>query len=431
MKRLQASIEFLLVLTAISILCLGSLLMFNNEAVPQFHALDALKLQNFSALLGSESAPLSDPAIDFYMPLNSTATYQSSFYVMLYGCESGSADIELNSSSIAFSENQIAINFSGVYTQPIRFVPLGAGYDLLYLKYVVSCSGNVLTGSSSLRTYAALPAQAYQQAGLSASIQDRNESLLFPESESSSIFSLSQKSACTMINFWGNPLGMQAQCGTANGWDYNIFSDYCYTSGSSSTSTYCIIPRYTGYNITTLNYSKPGYVYSFKLLIYTQHGTLQSNITSLQRSNNVTLYGKNVGSAVVYQVSDNYQSAEQAFLSWGGNYIGISESNLSSYEQAMGNLYSTLNYYNGSYISVSAQSSINQAIAYYMHQESKIVSNSKSAMPEGTVNCRFANETYRCPALPPFSYIINVTLDPQLGIGEHSLSFQGTIVNLN
>lgn len=215
----------------------------------------------------------------------------------------------------------------------------------------------------------------------------------------------------------GNPSGIATQCGTVNAWEYNIFSDYCYTEGGSTTSTYCIVPSQTNYNLTSIDAENPTYTYLFSIQISTPYGNMESNLSSSRLTSNVILNGQVVGTAMVSSVSDTFQPPLQEFINGGKGYVAVNSTSYSTYMQALGSLHSTLDYYNGSSVSGDVQSEIQQAVTYYEKEDSEIT----SATTSNNTGCTFFKRAYRCNSSFPFSYVINVTLSGYTNIGKQTL----------
>lgn len=422
MNRAQTSIEFLLILSAVSLICLSMLVMYNGYVAPQGRAIGSLVQANSLHFQNESNLAIESPEVSVYLPLNSTLDYDDRMQIMFYGCSNGSASISLNSPSILFSINSFNVSFYGIYIQNLEFDPTEAGVNKVNINYQITCQDNNSTHSENFTTFAYQSGLGYQNSTLEGVILGRNESIMYWPNQSSTIFSLSQKSRCTVLNFFGNPEGMAAQCGTADGWEYNVFSDYCYTEGGSTTLTDCILPSSTGYNLTSINDDASNYIYSFKLEVYTPYGIMQSNVSSSEGVSNVTLSGKVIGSATVSGVSDEFQPSLQDFVTESSGYRAVNSTVYEAYVQALNNLYVVLGYYNNS----NAQSEIEEAVNYYTDEETALV----SATGQNSTSCTFSGNWYKCMSPFPFSYVINVTLNGYSSLGVQTLPYQGSVINL-
>ncbi|MCL5419940.1 MAG: hypothetical protein M1354_03640 [Candidatus Marsarchaeota archaeon] len=427
MRRAQTSIEFLLIASAVSVLCLGIILLYGKDLSVQQKAVNSIILSDLPVPAPAPGNVPAQPEASVYMPLNSTLGGQDALQMLFYGCSSGRARATLSSNSLLLSSSSVDTGFSGIYEENVYFTPLFEGIDSLSLSYNVSCSSKSLARNLTLHTYAIEALGGISNATLSAYITGRNESESYALDSQSPVYSLSQTDRCTQIGFFGGNLDIGVQCGTSDAWDYNVFSMYCFTEGGSQTRTYCTVPYPSGYNYTETNPGHAAYIYSFRLHIRSPYGSLTSNLSSSSKSSNVILDGRVVGTAAVTNVTSGYQPAAQAFVASGGRYYQANQSQYSQYVQARNNLYSVLGYYNQSDVSGDVQSTEQQAITAYQKAASVLV----SSATQSAQGCSISGRNYTCASPYPFAYVINIRLNGYRVLGNQTLSYLNSVINLN
>ncbi len=426
MTKMQASIEFLLILSAISLVSVGLVVMYGKEIAIQKSALAGLNTTTISPPeIGSN--PSGSPSLSLYMPLNSTIGDQSELQELFYGCKKGTARIALSSNSLELNANSLYINFSNLYITSTSFEPIAAGTDFLLANYTLTCLNKSVSGSKSIYTYAVAASQSYQNSQMDVYISNRNETVAYPLLGATSLFSTYQKNRCTELGFFGGALDMTVQCGTSDGWEYMVFSMNCFTNGGSQTLTYCVLPNPTGYNATPINPDAPSYLYSFQMHITTPYGSFISNVSNSVAYANVISDGKVIGTLHVTNATAQFQPPSEEFLGYNGKYSPLNQSAYSAYFQARQNLYSTLGYYNKSGVSSDIQSEIGQAITSYQNYLSNLI----SSKPLNTTQCSVSGQKYMCRSPYPFSYVISIKLNGYTGIGNQTIYYLGSAITIN
>ncbi len=421
--KTQSSLEFLLILSAISALSLAALSIYGKEVA---YGKDAASLIfngiNSSQINYSTTYP-DNPGVSIYVPINSSAYMKNRMQIIAYGCESGSASAHLSSTSMVFSENAISAKVNGISIIGDYFEPLSVGNGELNVSYAINCTNKNLTGSESFSTYSRANSTS-ESAPLSFYMTDRNESERYPM-ETGALLSASQFNHCTYVNFFGNPYGVGPQCGTPDAWDFRASTQHCYQV-YVYTITYCVVPEDSGYNISSVEIGNATYIYYFTMHINSGYGDLLSSISSSSRNSEVTLNGSNVGNASVSDVFSQMQPLYTEFISKDTSYASINSSAYEMYSEDKNGLYSELGFYNSTQVSYDTVSQEDAAVSAYLASVRSLIGSNGSV----GAGCAIYNDTYTCKPNLPFEYVINVTLSKGLGIGNETLSYEGSIVNI-
>lgn len=423
--KVQASLEFILITSAIAVLSLSAISMYGKNLGVQRTLLDA-------ASNAMQPAPVqvplpdiaADPQVAVYVPVNSTVYASSSLQATAYGCTYGTVNLTLSSPSVFFSRSSSSAKMFGAAVLSMAFEPLAQGPDTIGVRYDISCGNVTKSGYESLSTYASAPSSGGAPgATYSAYISDRSEKIEYGLAPPSQVINLTEWNHCTHSNFWGTPLPTSSQCG-ASAWDYMVFSGYCYyTAQVSTTSTYCIAPVPTGYSTVAIG-GATGQEYSFSLAISSPFGTMRAALNGSGESR-LTLENETVGYAVVANVSAPGQSQDATLISSGGGYAMANQTALSQYLQAENNLYGTLAYYNSTSVDSSTQSSIEQAASTFRGASGNLRSSESGGVP-----CNVSAGSYVCDSNSPFTYVIEVNMSRGLLAENQTLYYLGSEINL-
>ncbi len=416
--RGQASLEFLLILSVLAVLCLATLTMYvktietNKEVIGSLAPLHPARSAANNSLLDS-------PQVSIYLPLNSTLFGQGRFLVEAYGCSNGSVSLTPHSKTVVFSSG-IAARIRNITTLSGEYEPVAPGLGEVVFNYSVSCQGKNFSSSEVLYTYSNQPGGVAGQD--SAYILRKNESLTYTAFAEGEI-SLQEFNHCTITDVWtGRQYTVSGQCGTGNSWDYMAFDGSCLAPYWAYSRTYCIVPNPTGYEIASAGGNMTAH-YNISLDIYLGTGTLQSNLSSGSKLSSVYLSGEVVGNASVAGVDVGEQTPETE-VSNGSSSWAVGSGVYEAYQQARNNLYATLGFYNSSGLSGSTQSAVQEAIAEF--------NKASEALPAyGTGGgCSLAGSEYVCSASEPFSYVIDVHLSKGVGIANGTLYYEGSEIRV-
>ena len=426
--KIQSSLEFLLILSAIAALSLGLLSMYSNTLSVSRQAYDAfINPNSIQNNLSSQSGD--NPNLYAYVPLNSTALSENPMFMETYGCTNGKAELSLSSASVAFSNNNFSYNFTGATIKYLYFNPENSGQHLLNIDYNITCGKYSNSGSSEYNTYSSSTAPTQKnESAITAVITYENESVLYPFS-TSSISYINESNHCTEKDVWsGFIYPPSVQCGSTNSWDYMVFDGSCESPDWSYSRTYCFVPGESGYKILlpdTANYS-----YSYKILVRINGDSkmLLFNLSSADSSSLIMQEGKIIGNATVESVTVSSPTTSPYIQSPQG-YSQISSSAYSGYTEAENNAYQVLGFYNSTGVSYSTSSAIQEAVSA-MDLNAKRLLDSIHQYNNSNLSCSISGLYYDCKPAYPFTYIINLTLYNNTYPGNTTLLYYGSIVNL-
>ncbi|MDE1873536.1 MAG: hypothetical protein KGI04_00225 [Candidatus Micrarchaeota archaeon] len=319
----------------------------------------------------------------------------------------------------------------------LEFLLIGSAVAAMCLFTLTFYSRNLLSESSALARAADSVANSspyYSQpwhlfnytpqtttvyyAQYSASISGRNEEIAYALDPPSEVINLTQFSHCTQVGFYGNPFGIDTQCGSTNAWMYFGSYDCGRMSGA-----YCIMPQSTGYSLEGMAGGRT-YVYSFSLQVYTPSGVLLTQISSANATSPIMLNGAVVGNATVAEASSIDPTPSPTLLLHGNSSSAVNQSQYSVYEQELNALVPMLAFYNGTGVADSTAASIQQAIGAYATSQVRLLGAGVRA------SCPISEGSYLCPAASPFLYLINLTLSPSLGMANQTLSYLGSSISV-
>ncbi len=417
--KIQASLEFMLILSAVSLVAFLALGIYASRA-SQGEKLLNLSLADvkFNASTGSRFN------ISFYMPFNTVVgnSYLLNYVVM---CPNGSFVFDINSSNISFSKDRISSSIENIFAGYLYFVPKDAGENNAKIYYTASC-GKDYSGSYKLSTYSIYQNQnnLVNNTTDSFAIYNRNEFLLYNYSGKNNINGLSIWGHCKYYPPNVPGTSVLYECGTKNAWDYDVFSYYCYNIEEGVYYTICIVPYSTQYNLSNLNANQYSFSYNFTLRAY------YNGVEFYARFNNTkcaSLFSGNekIGEACISNIS-GIGPINYATLISNSTSSGIANQSLyQSYMQARNNMYSTLSYFNSSYADNAEQAQINSAIDYYEKAASDL-----EGSGFGSIQGCYAGENYlECKPTYPLSYVINARLNQSTY--NETLYYQGSILHIS
>jgi hypothetical protein len=421
--RIQASLEFVLIASALAVISLSVISVYGKDLAAQKTILAAVSNDtqgNYSVIGPQNDAAV--PQIAVYVPVNSTAYSGSDLQVTSFGCNHGAVNVTLNSTSVFFPRGTSSARISGVAVLSFPFEPLRQGLNAIDVRYVLSCGNATEKGAENFSTYASAKA-GNEGVSYSAYLSNRSEMIEYDLGAPAPIINLTGGNHCTTLNFWGNPLPTSDQCGTSS-WGYMVFSDYCYTTKEVSlTSTYCVTPVETGYSLVDA-LGSPRYSYSFSLALSSPFGNVHATIDGSNASR-LMLGNDSVGNVSVEEVSFSGQAPGATLVSHGGNYAVANQTALSQYLQEKGELYGILSYYNSTEVEGPTQSSIEQSIYSFVEASNALRSASPANAP-----CNVAGGAYVCPSPSPLTYLIDVSVSPSILVQNQTLYYDGSEINL-
>ncbi len=422
--KIQTSLEFLLITSAISMLMLAAIASYSHA----FNASSLAARNNTHAgnysFSSAASSPADNPNLIIHIPGNSSLMQSNPISVAFYGCGSGHGSVSFSSSSAVFSQEYISnVAISQFGFAQDSYIPLFQGISAINATYAISCGNATSFGKISMETYSSQSNYSIQGGSAYAIISSRNESIAYPISGISRVSQLSTWSHCTYADMWG-PAPMRSQCGTVNGWEYFVSSPSCYYDGGYLTEVYCVVPSSGQYYLKQAIPQSKRYIYNFTLSINSQIGEMHSMLNSGETSN-VMLNGVAVGHAEAGEASGDAISSIVYILYNGSKAMPINSSSASPFQNTMQSTYGLLKYYNGSEVSASTRSSIQQSIAFFNQQAQSIISSPSLSLQ---TTCSISNQTLTCKPMLPLSYYINAVLGIQFQ--NTTLQYMGSIISI-
>ncbi len=418
--RAQASLEFLLVMSAISALCLTAVLLYGGDIkLYSANQIQANPIYFQPPNYGTED----NSSLIAYLNTTSVNGSPNPIYLVLYGCSYGYANITIASNASSILNANMAAQFSNILSLADYFVPYRSGQIGISINYSITCKNSTVHRSYELSSFSQNLTKSNpptQYLGVSASITQRNESTLYNLS-SQPVYNLGQDNGCTAHDFSGNPLPVAAQCGTSNAWDYMVFSSSCYTNNQGQTATYCIYPDQTGYYLRSINPSEYRYEYAFSLTIYNGTDAYSINLNSTQGTFPVYVRSEKVGVANVLNVYSQEYAPDFSVLSNSSSTLSVNTSYETKYGQAMNSAFATLAFYNSTGVDGSTQSEIEQQISSFNKSSSQLLGSKNQLSGQ----CKLFSNYLQCNSLYHLDYVINVTLTKDL-IPNSTITVQGS-----
>jgi len=147
--KIQASLEFVLILSAVSLLALSIASIY------------ATKMNQAKYLVGLNLSPPSQNLsyTENFFNISAYAPFQtkvgSEYSIDYVGvCPKGYINIYLYSPSILFSKNKINISIENIFAGYVYFIPEQSGIGNISLSYNALCNGAIYNGTLVLSTYA-------------------------------------------------------------------------------------------------------------------------------------------------------------------------------------------------------------------------------------------------------------------------------------
>ncbi len=426
---MQTSLEFLLILGALSALSLSVISLYGKTVFSQ-----SSQISNSLSAVASHTnisySNMLNQQTDAYlsMPVNSILGQGSDLQIVVSGCSSGTAEINVKSQSLFFAEKNATVEIKGIGVESLQFTPEMPGINEATVSLNITCGNYTMSKSYSLSTFSTSKSSAYNVTGLSALLAASNQSILYDSNPPENVITLSSQTHCTLVNFYYRPLGIAAQCGTANAWEYETSDMNCInTAYGSYTQTTCIYPHDTSYSLISPDAQEPHYLFNVSLLVGMPLGEIRSNLSSAKTEAPALLNGVPVGTAKISSVSSENQASGLVVLVNVSTYNSVSASVYDEYTRAVGNLYSTLGYYN---TTLQYSTQIAQAIYSYNTAYGLLVNSSTGGI-NGSCNVTLSGFTCKPAQL---SYVINLYLygnfSKSSGIQNQTLEYQTSEINL-
>ncbi len=425
--KIQTSLEFLIILGVVSALALVAVSEYAKNVLPQVGAFENAKF-NVSAN-GSYAWEAQGSKIEEYFLISPELSIGVPSYIqaVFYNCTNGSANFSAVSSSLEFPNNNAVLKVNGIGTASLQFIPLKAGPANVLVSFSARCEGNITKGTllleSEITKYNSSGERSYDSGPeYSAYIENESINVTYPLFERYGIFYTTQKTRCTLVNFFYQPLPIKSQCGTTSAWEYRVFSSECYWGiGGTTTSTTCIYPHNTSYTTASIS---PEYSakYSFVLVLQSPVGELEASFTNGSNFSDITLNGKKVGYAKI----ENYEIIARPV---GGGIIirnsscyAANSTAYAEYLQARNDLLNVLDYVN----TTQSYSGELYLDLYAYNKTVQYLLSSKEPMHF----CSSSNYTVSLSEHPPAFFAINAYVNKSLGLPNGTAYFLGSEINI-
>ncbi len=430
--RLQTTIEFVLVLAAVS--------AFALSALGAYGRVHGLQMSAYADLGGSgaapaafANAPYSDNSYLILAELPSVLyTNSASEMQVVLSLPVGAeiASLRLNASGASlYAGTYNAIASQGVNVFYADIIANTPGPVEARASARVLFGGTARTISAVARSYAVPAAQPSQSKEMSVSISRRYEAVAYGVAAGSNIFTLRQTSRCSLVNFDGGYLPLQAQCPGAQ-WDFWIFSDVCYYDYGVLTRTYCIYKSNTSSRYAA---ALPAHAYLYNITLALLYGGAQLVANLTQESGAARLAyanGSVAGHANITNVS-GASSVPYGALGVLSDEAGariVNATRYSVYQDALDSALGTLGYYNGTGIGPAAMSSIEQSIGSYNDAARAFAASAAANQTACALRGSGGSYALACaPAAPLYYYIVaNVP-----GVAaDQSIVYEGSTVEV-
>ncbi len=432
--KLQTTLEFVILLSAVA--------SFGVFAISAYSGLLRQQRSAYASVI-NRSADVNVPA-DVPSEANSTIFLYASMPNVSYVNKSNALQIVvalqrasalLNLKAIGSQQYGITpstysnISVSGTEILPFSVVPTEQGP--LNVSVGIEYANGTFIRNLTAESFAVLQGQNQTtQSGysFSASINRRNESVLYGISNASPIYTVSIWSHCSFIDIYGHQLPIKDQCGGAN-WYLFVHNNYCYWNYYSPALTYCVELFPTNTSVRQVQASQ-SYEYNITLSLWNRSETLSSEIGNTNKISTVVgAGGTSCGTASVESVSgtgpqdyENYVVVNTTKGRWQTNM-----SNYNAYQQALNNLVSVMNYYNNTNGNVDAA---NEAVNALNSTALRFITSGHTTSDD---NCNLVVQgsglRYSCKPLSVLYYSIDAILNHS-GAAHQLISVQGSTVNV-
>jgi len=406
--KLQTSIEFIILLTAVSTFSLFVLGMYSGSINTENTILLNI-LNTTNAITSTQTNPTNrTPSLQMYVNMPSILLVNKSSTIAVVLESVGTARINsliASGTSVSVIPSNYKDNtFSGLALFSFSLIPFKQGPINLTVKANLTEYNTTLyrqVNTSSYAMYSIHSANNTNQQ-YSAKIDVHKEALIYAFSKPTHLYYVTQGNHCSLIDFFGQQLSIGAQCGNAK-WYFFGFDSVCYYNYMVQTKTYCVYLNNKTSEYANMS-SKPSYMYNITLYISNATLSLHSNLTN-SNSNAILfddsgkIYGiVSVGSEISASGPD-YSKSLIGMINATSAYT-VNKTAYDAYAQRLSDLEYTLGYYNGS----GMGGSIEETIGVF-NTSSITFANAIRYSPQGcTLESEYGNRYYSCNPFPPFGF---------------------------
>ncbi len=436
---MQSSIEFVVILSGVISLVVASVAMYAHQASYQKLALESISnvSNSTNVMYGNAIAPQAPPKMYVYASIGSTIYLNNTNQLGVVVSLPVGAHID---SIIAYSDS-VRITPHGFYnmtsdgidTLSFGVVPKSYGPANISVETLSSYGNKTFANTTHVYTFAtekngSVTRNATEGGGLNALILYGNQSILYNLTEGTDVIGTRTSNHCLYQNFWYQPYPVNVQCGTGNAWDFWIFDNICYSNGDLY-RVYCIYPTASAYRYYGID-ARGNYAYNITLRLYNSSTSMAGALGGKEKSTNMTYGGKVYGNATVGSVTGQgpTPSAGYVVLSNGSMAGAVNMSAYDEYSQALGNMESTLGYYNDSGVSQDQIDQIWQEIGSY----DKAAAIFEGAPRVNVSGCSLSGSgnrsNYTCSPYSNLDYVINALVYGTTK--NYSVNYGGSVINI-
>ncbi|MEM0201607.1 MAG: hypothetical protein QXR73_00305, partial [Candidatus Micrarchaeaceae archaeon] len=269
-KKLQSSIEFIVILAAVSGMAVIGVSYYSNIRSIFTNAISSAN-QSSIRLGGANSLNTGNDIISAYI-FAPTLELGKISQATLFVSTSMPSNITINAlgSGVRISPTALA-NKTGSFGSAYLFylTPLSTGMDNITMQITAENDSRMYLKNISFELPAYEP-YAYDKKSNSSSaisfvyLKPKSEYILYYPGNSENLYNITESSHCSYLNFMGGQMSIQSQCGNAS-WYFWSFSANCYYGNAQvPTMTYCIYKHYSGYNASPIS-TNASYLYNISL----------------------------------------------------------------------------------------------------------------------------------------------------------------------
>jgi hypothetical protein len=417
--RLQSSIEFIIILSAVAGLASVAITMYMHVAASQNQAINSISALSRENITFSAGAAEVVPHISLELPKFSFINRTNVGYLILMLPKGAmAASISINSIDAEISPGSFNnVTVFGLGLLNISFIPKTAGsVDVAANALIISGNGSIISAISSISYTDAVSPNSNRTANqtgqeLQGSIIRYSESAIYPFSAFKPIGAYGVWLHCPYRSwFWGWILSEPQQCG-ANTWGF-VINGGCDQQDANGWDMYmCVkeVPSAVSASTVSQRFSRN---YSIHVSIYNSTLKLSSNLSSNDNSSALAdANGGYFGNSVVQYVSGYGYLPDPgsmiAVLNKSGSFYQINKTYYSNYTGIAATLIQDMSAYNRSRISDSTLQMIKSLINSTNNEWSLLV----NATPVESAGCAISitnGLAYVCNPFSQFSYGIDI-----------------------
>ncbi|MEM0154256.1 MAG: hypothetical protein QW814_00255 [Methanothrix sp.] len=435
-KKLQSSIEFIVILAAVSGMAVIGISYYSNIRSVFTNAIASANQSSIH--LGSANSPNTGNDIISAYIFAPTLELGKISQATLFVSTSMASNIIINTSGSGVRINPAGLaNKTGSFGSAYLFylTPFSTGMDNITMRITAENDSKIYYKKISFELPAYEPYTYDKKSNSSSTISSiylkpKSEYILYYPGNPENLYNITESSHCSYLNFMGDQMPIQSQCGNAS-WYFWSFSANCYYgSAQVLTKTYCIYKHYSGYNASSIS-TNASYLYNISLgLGYDglnlSANTNQSVIQAKLFSGNSTYGNVTIGNSIYAESPIN---GLYLIRSKSGNYIA-SDSNYTALEYAYSNIENDLAYYNNS--DNGNVGTINREIYSFNNVLSQTLKSLENANSNQCSVTKTANLVeYKCSPEAPFDFNnISIKIKNYSGL-SYETDYEGSQISVS